>query len=358
MLPRLAILGNLENRRVGGFLQTTSELGWPPAVCLSYLELLENSSCLGDLDVDLLRVESPGENDEVSRKLIALGGGPLQADLEFGQVAYLSEYHRGFLEVLRWVGESGLPCLNSAESITVMFDKWKCHQRFLQNGLPRPQSWLAPSSFEEFAPLLTSGHGRLFLKPLHGSSASGVCALRWMPGRIQLISSVELERGRLFNSLKVRSYHRWEDIEAILTFLLSQGMMAERWIPKISTPHGVADLRVLVIAGKARHRVVRQSRHPMTNLHLGNRRGEESDFREQLGTTRWKAALELAEAAAGCFPDCLYAGVDILIDTRGRALIGEINAFGDLLPGLIHGGESAYQAIAENLTRFSTDQED
>ncbi len=329
-----------------------SELGWPPAVCLSYLELLENPSRLGALDVDLLRLESPGENDLVARKLIALGGGPSQADLEFGQVAHLSEYHLGFLEVLRWVDESCLPCMNSPGSIAVMFDKWKCHQRFLQHGLPRPESWLAPNSFEEFAPRLTSGQGRLFLKPLHGSSASGVCALRWMPGRIQLISSLELEHGRIFNSLKVRSYRHWDDIEAILSPLLPQGMLAERWVPKISTPYGVADLRVLVIGGKARHRVVRQSRHPMTNLHLGNRRGEESDFREQLGSTRWKEALELAEAAAGCFPDCLYAGVDLLIDTRGRALIGEINAFGDLLPGLIHQRETAFQAIVRNSLRI------
>src|SRR5204863_3521648 len=109
---------------------------------------------------------------------------------------------------------------------------------------------------------------------------------------------------------------------------------------------GAVDLRVLVIAGEARHWVIRQSRHPMTNLHLGNRRGDEAALRELIGLPNLDAAFRLAEKAAACFPDSLYAGVDILIDSRHRALVGEINAFGDLLPRLQHRGESAYSTIA------------
>jgi glutathione synthase/RimK-type ligase-like ATP-grasp enzyme len=55
----------------------------------------------------------------------------------------------------------------------------------------------------------------------------------------------------------------------------------------------------------------------------------------------------VAEKAASCFPDSLYAGVDVLIDSRQRPLVGEINAFGDLLPRLTHRGDSAYSAIAK-----------
>jgi hypothetical protein len=190
------------------------------------------------------------------------------------------------------------------------------------------------------------GHGRLFLKPLHGSSGSGVCALRWKPGKAQLAAPLTVENGRLFNCLRVRTYERWEDIEAILGHLLPQGMIAERWIPKLALDGGVVDLRVLVIGGRSRHRVVRQSRGPITNLHLGNRRGQEEALRQALGGDLWEKALRLAEQAAACFPRCLYAGVDILLDVRGQAWVGEINAFGDLLPGLVHEGESAYQAIA------------
>jgi len=69
--------------------------------------------------------------------------------------------------------------------------------------------------------------------------------------------------------------------------------------------------------------------------------------RQKSGAAKLEAAFRLAEKAAGCFPDSLYAGVDILIDSRHRALVGEINAFGDLLPRLAHRGESAYVAIAK-----------
>src|SRR5262249_31998569 len=156
-------------------------------------------------------------------------------------------------------------------------------------------------------------NGRLFLKPLHGSSASGVCALRWTPQRQQLVAPLKIEsrNGRtiLVNSLEVRTYTTLADIELILGLLLPQGMISEQWIPKLTLPGGAVDLRVLVIAGEARHWVIRQSRHPMTNLHLGNQRGDEAALREAIGSTNLEAAFRLAQDAAACFPDSLYAGV-------------------------------------------------
>jgi hypothetical protein len=160
---------------------------------------------------------------------------------------------------------------------------------------------------------------------------------------------VQMERDQtvLVNSLEVRTYTTLADIELVLGRLLPQGMIYEQWIPKLTLPGGAIDLRVLVIGGEARHWVVRQSRSPMTNLHLGNQRGDEAQLQEVLGAEKLQAAFKVAEQAAACFPESLYAGVDILIDSRHRALVGEINAFGDLLPRLSHRGESAYTAIAK-----------
>src|SRR5690606_8620987 len=106
------------------------------------------------------------------------------------------------------------------------------------------------------------------------------------------------------------------------------------------------DMRVLVINGEARHWVVRQSRNPMTNLHLGNSRADSKQFERVLGGNKLSEAFHVAEQAARCFPSSLYAGVDVLLDSHGRSLVGEINAFGDRLPRLTHRGESAYEAIA------------
>jgi glutathione synthase/RimK-type ligase-like ATP-grasp enzyme len=329
--PVLGILGNPENRRVRDFVQTLLELGQPEPLCFAYEDLLLNPR---PLPVDWLRIDSPGENERVAGLLIERGGGPARPAIGHGEIAYLKEYHEGFRDFLMSLTT---PSLNPPADILTMFDKWACHQRFEAAGLPRPRS--RPAGAE----LLRAPAGRLFLKPLHGSSASGVCALRWNGKKRQLIAPIEIEDGRLYNTLRVRTYED-EHIDRILEQLLPQGMIAEDWIPKLNLEGLATDLRVLVIAGQARHTVVRQSRSPMTNLHLGNRRGELAQVAEFL-----PAAHRLAERAAACFPDCLYAGVDILLDVRGRPLVGEINAFGDLLPNLLDQGETAYQAIARQV---------
>lgn len=324
---RLGIVGNPENRRVRDYLQTLRELGQPEPTVFAYQDLLREPR---PLPVDLLRIDSPGENEQVTRLLIERGGGPAEPQIGHGEIAYLREYYQGYRAFLQTLE---VPAVNAPHEIALMFDKWACHQRFVRANLPRPASRLATPE------MLGERHGRLFLKPLHGSSASGVCALRWNGRRRQLIGPIEIDRGRLYNTLRVRQYENPEQIDFILEKLLPQGMIAEEWIPKLCLAGGFTDLRVLVVAGRARHRVVRQSQSPMTNLHLGNQRGDPEQVAEFL-----PAALHLAELAAACFPGCLYAGVDILLDLRGRPLVGEINAFGDLLPNLEHEGESAYAA--------------
>lgn len=349
-MNRLGLIGNPENRRIVDFQRACTELGYEPPRCLSYEELLAEPSALEQFEVDRIRIDSPGENEAVTQALIALGGGPQEAQLEFGEIGYLSEYHHGFCRLMERISEQGFHCLNAPPEIVTMFDKWACHQRFEQRGVARPPAELAPGSYAEFKEKqLRKRNGRLFLKPLHGSSASGICALRWNRDKMIMQAPLRFVGETLINSLKVRRYEQEQEIAEILDRLLPQGMIAEHWIPKLSLKGGVLDLRVLVIAGAARHRVVRQSRYPMTNLHLGNRRGDLEQLERYLGPERWQAALTVAEQAAACFPESYSVGVDVLLDTSGRAWVCEVNAFGDLLPGLIHQEESAYTAIAREL---------
>ena len=349
--PRLGLIGNPENRRIVEFQTAMEENGEPRPPCLSYEELARDPESLARFHVEQLRIDSPGENERVAKALIALGGGPPSAQFEFGEITYLQEYHDGFCKLLDWIKTRGLPCLNSPCDIRVMFDKWECHQRFTTHNIPRPASESAPTDFAAlFDRMRSQGSGQIFLKPLHGSSASGVCALRWTRQRQQLIAPLQIKSRNgcpvLINSLKVCTYTALAEIELILGLLLPQGMILEQWLPKLTLPGGAVDLRVLVIAGEARHWVIRQSRHPMTNLHLGNQLGDEAALRGAIGDDGLASAFRLAERAAACFPDYLYAGVDVLLDSSHRAWVGEINAFGDLLPRLLHRGESAYTAIA------------
>ncbi len=87
---------------------------------------------------------------------------------------------------------------------------------------------------------------------------------------------------RLVNSLRVRSYGTEEEVAALIDMLAPDGLHVERWLPKATLDGRVFDLRVVVIGGEPTHAVVRTSRTPMTNLHLGG-------ARETLGpcSARW-----------------------------------------------------------------------
>jgi hypothetical protein len=124
----------------------------------------------------------------------------------------------------------------------------------------------------------------------------------------------------------------------------------ERWFPKAGLAGRIVDLRVVVIAGRATHAVVRAGRTPMTNLHLGNRRGDLAALRHAAGPG-YDAAIEASERAAACFPGSLQVGVDVLFppDFR-RPVIAEVNAFGDLLPGLLVRGRDTYAEQIEALS--------
>jgi hypothetical protein len=127
--------------------------------------------------------------------------------------------------------------------------------------------------------------------------------------------------------------------------LCRERVQVEEWIPKAGLDGQTFDLRVVVIAGQAQQVVVRLSRSPMTNLHLKNQRGDLSALLDRMGAEAWQAARRTCERAVALFPGSLYAGVDLLIAPgyRRHAVL-ESNAFGDLLPGITHGGLDTYAA--------------
>jgi hypothetical protein len=192
-----------------------------------------------------------------------------------------------------------------------------------------------------------SGTRRVFVKPAHGSSAAGVVALETAPGRVRATTSAELVRsGRrvaLYNSLRIRRYDTEDEVAALVDALAPDGLHVEEWLPKLTLDGHAVDLRVLVVAGRATHVVARSSRSPMTNLHLGNARGDVSAVRAAVGGPGWAEALGTCVRAAACFPRTLHVGVDLLIGVdRRRFAVGEVNAFGDLLPGVLHEGRDTW----------------
>lgn len=346
MKLQFGLLANLDNRRAEFFRMAVAAFQLPAPIEVGWEQLLRDSAVLAAFRAcDVVRIDSWGEHAGVHDQLAIRGGAPKDTHLEFGELAFMAETHRGFCEVLTEL--SGYRCLSSPADVVVMFDKWETHRRLLQVGVRRPETRTLPATAVEFFAALPPA-GRWFLKPRHGSSASGVCAFRWHGDQMVLTAPIELARAgretRLFNSLKVRRYTRRQDISDILVRLLTFGMIAEEWVPKARLQDLEFDLRVVVIAGRARHMVVRQSRYPMTNLHLGNQRGDlalaERTYPSELAQCR-----VAAETAMLAFGEAVFAGVDVLLARTGEVYVCEVNAFGDLLPGVVHEGESTYEAI-------------
>ena len=104
------------------------------------------------------------------------------------------------------------------------------------------------------------------------------------------------------------------------------------------------DLRVVVIGGEARHAVVRQSKSPMTNLHLGNSRGNLDQVKTKLGS-HWDEVMATCEKVMTLFPRSLYAGVDVAIGAEFDShVVLEVNAFGDLIPNVEPKGNDTYES--------------
>jgi glutathione synthase/RimK-type ligase-like ATP-grasp enzyme len=329
--PRFTVVGNPENRRVSLFARAAADAGLPAPRVVPWLDVLRHGGAAFAAD-EVVRLDSPGENAEVDRALRDIDD---PTRVEGG-----ARWYARFTAAVRTL--DGGVRLDDPDELAVLFDKRHCHRTLADAGVPvpaSPTSGPAAPAVGGWADVraLMREHAmpRVFVKPAHGSSASGVLAVETAGGgRVQATTSVESSNGRLHNSLRVRRVTRETEIAALVDALAPDGLHIERWLPKASLHGRAADLRVVVIDGHATHAVVRTSRTPLTNLHLGGARGDLGAAIEAAGA-RWQQALEICERAAACFPGTLCVGVDLLpaIGWR-RFAVGEVNAFGDLLPRL------------------------
>lgn len=355
-----------DNRRTTLFQSALREFGQPAAHIVSYRDLLRGEIDLAETlarfagEHCVLRIESPAEDHEVERRLIARGasvGGispaaALRLRADRGRVRHVRQWFAGFSALLGDLEQvikccSRMTVQNQPSAIRLLFDKPCCHQFLAEQGVPVPPSLPTITTYDALREAMwAAGWSRVFVKLAWGSSASGVVAFSTVGARPLAITSLELVRRRgeacFYNTLQLSRYHRERDLRAIFDFLGQEGVHVEQWLPKAMQGDRGFDLRVVTFAGKACHMVVRTSRTPMTNLHLGNRRGDLSLLRRTAGS-RWSIVPALCERAARAFSDALYVGWDVLV-TPGfrRAFILEGNAFGDLLPNLMHAGLSTY----------------
>ena len=334
-MMRLAVVGNPENRRVALFTAAVRRFGLPAPEVFPWLDVLTAGRVPGPGTV--VRVDSPGENAEVDR-LLRGASGPA----EHGEIVGAAAAFRGLGRALARIRDGGGHQLQDTGDILLMTDKPRCHGFLREAGIPVPEA-LGPIG--GYDALRASGWKRVFVKPAYGSSASGVMAVAFAGRRVTAVTSAELSGGRIYNNLRVRRYDDEASIRAVVDRLAVDGLHVERWYPKASLGDRVLDLRVVVIAGEPRHVVVRTSRTPMTNLHLGNARGDVAAVREAAGEKTWRAAMGTCASVAALFPRSLHIGVDLMFRVGWRYhAVAEVNAFGDLLPGVLVDGLDTYGA--------------
>ena len=352
------LVANLTNRRATNFLEAVGRAGLPTPVVCDWSDVIRDPTVLDRLTgCELVRLDSAGEDPDVAGTLLqrgtkALGQPP--ATLEHGELAHLDVQHAGFSAALALVADANLPCTNPVDDIAQTFDKWRCHTMLDGSPTPRPPTHLLDRdqshNLHTLDDLLdaTSLGDRIFLKPRYGSSGSGVCAIRRTGKRIQMVAPIELNITNagvtLYNSLRVKAFHEPSDQQLVLSRLMRDSYIAEQWIRKAKVNGQGFDLRVVVIDGEARHTVARASSHPMTNLHLGSSRADMAAVEAAVGTDALARARSAAEIAARALPNSLIIGVDVLLDDTFEPYVLEMNAFGDLLPGITHRGESTYDA--------------
>jgi hypothetical protein len=362
-MPRaVLVVGNPENRRVHLFADAARGAGFDVWVA-PWIEVIARPDILVDGASDeprVVRIDTWGEDTEVERALLrrgaAVGASPRfvepaaidEATAERGRIVAPRQAYEGALAVLDAVAivletRPSWRVMQPIAAIRTAFDKAKTHALAASLGLPVPRALPRVASPEELVDRMTaSAMTRAYVKVGCTSSASCLALVERAPQGVSVITSVEVDGPRLYNSLVVRRYTRPHLVAQVLGFLLGEGAHVEEAINKLPMSGRHADVRIVAVPGAEPFAVVRTSRVPITNLHLGGVRADVDAYRRRLPAGAWDAALGHAETLARAL-GAWHLGVDIAFDrASGSPYVLEANAFGDLLPGVERAGESIY----------------
>jgi glutathione synthase/RimK-type ligase-like ATP-grasp enzyme len=292
----------------------------------------------------IVRLESPGRDWPVARMLLQAGCRALDVkdnylDLEYqkGRLIRPGLFYAGFRRVLEGLRRSfddrpNLHLCACPLDVAEMFDKNATSVRLSRAGIPVPASLAAPATP---ADLLDELHRRrwptTYVKLNTGSSASAIAVVRALEKPVSAISSIVRLRGEFWSSRRL-ARHTGADLEAVLTFLLREGVCVQQGIRMAQIDGQNFDVRVVVIHGQPAFTIFRLSPHPMTNLHLGGSRGDVQRCRAAIPARAWLDGIDHCVEAARLYRSATV-GVDLLFESGYmRHYVLEVNAFGDFFP--------------------------
>lgn len=358
------IIGNPESNRVRGFQRELVRWGHPPASVISWLDVIERPGALHDVPdgEHIVRIDSAGRDFATECALLRLGypdadgrGGLVLSPKEVAGLSFQRgrlwaprQAHCGFLRALARLEDAfsqrpGWWVQSPPPSIADLFDKRITWCRLRALGIPAANGLDAPAEPDALrASMRDAGVEAVYVKLASGSSASGLAIYSCRPGLEVLMTTVELADQGMFNTRRVRRETERTRIDRVLSFLLTEGAHVEARVPKARLDGAFFDCRILVIAGEPAFAVVRQSRHPITNIHLGGWRGSTAALQARIDPDVWVAAQQDCCRVAADF-GCFHLGIDLVVEPGFASYrVLEANAFGDLFHGLTRDGLSPY----------------
>ena len=264
----------------------------------------------------------------------------------------LTERYTGQLPQL-----SGMPFgafFNHPDDIAEALDKRGCKRKLAQNGVAVTKMYEETFSCRgELLDFMKEKRvTQIFLKPMRGSGAAGVTALRVLPGKGELVlyTCAALDQGDIVNTKRLYRL-TGQDAEALLDKLLELDCVVEKWHRKAAFQGYCYDLRVIVQDGQADYILPRLSKGPITNLHLNNHAMEIE--RLCLDEAVAESIHRVCIRAAECYPGLKSIGMDVLLEKESqKPYIIEMNAQGDLLHRDIYGENRIYKRQIEIMQRM------
>lgn len=310
----------------------------------------------GDLDgltmfdeATVMRLESPGRDFEVMKLLLQAGQREVPAESQNdwatlpdrkGQLVRPGLFYQGFCRVLRGLRRSfdqrpRLQPLACPLAVAELFDKNATSVRLTAADIPCPPSLCPPPSAKELlVELRARSWPTAYVKLNTGSSATGIAVVHALDEPAWAITSLVPIDGEFYNTRRLQRVSGAE-LEAALGFILGESSCVQLGIPMAQIDGQNFDVRVVVIHGAPAFTIFRLSSNPMTNLHLGGRRGDTAACRAAIPARAWLDVIDHCVEAAKLYP-CAAVGVDLLFE-RGyfQHYILELNAFGDWFPGFV-----------------------
>ncbi len=307
----LVLVGKENTRRTEYFLKAAEELGVP-------VEFVDWD------DSKLIHADS------MSNKIMKLDPPSFQT----ANLFQLNETIETYGDKLTKLQEEGASFLNAPQGICWVLHKYLCKEQLQHKEIPvtRMLKENITSVDELHCCMEQYRMHAVFVKPIYCSGAAGVIAYRWEPkkGRGLIYTSCIMRENELINTKRLRRVENKEEIEQLLTAVISLGVVVERWYPKATYQGKSYDLRVVWQFGKMAFVVARQSSGPITNLHLNN--GALPWEKLSLQEDTVEQIEKICQDAMNCFPQLHMAGIDILLDkTMLKPRIIEMNGQGDLM---------------------------